>query len=93
VADYPDSGQAEIAETTLWGFRLVVRRVKTLGQQAQLFDTWQHHAFVTNRTEPLALVEAEHREHAVVELAIGDLKEHHSPTSPPASSPPTAPGA
>jgi hypothetical protein len=74
VTDYPASGEAQIAETSMWGFRLVVRRVRTLGQQAQLFDTWQHFAFVTNRNEDIALVEAEHREHAVVELSIRDLK-------------------
>jgi hypothetical protein len=34
-----------------------------------------HFAFITNRTEPLELVEAEHRQHAVVELAIRDLKD------------------
>jgi hypothetical protein len=75
VTDYPAPGEAQIAETTLWGFRLVVRRVRTLGPQAQLFDTWQQFAFVTNRTEPIELVEAEHREHAVVELSIRDLKD------------------
>ncbi|MBS1862070.1 MAG: hypothetical protein JSS68_10205 [Actinobacteria bacterium] len=32
-------------------------------------------AFLSNRTEPLALVEAEHRAHAVVELAIRDLED------------------
>ena len=32
-------------------------------------------AFLTNRTDPLELVEAEHRQHAVVELAIRDLKD------------------
>jgi hypothetical protein len=74
VTDYPATGEAEIAETTMWGFRLVVRRVRTLGEQAQLFDTWQHFAFVSNRSEPLELVEREHREHAVVELSIRDLK-------------------
>jgi Transposase DDE domain group 1 len=74
LADYPETGEAQIAEATLWGFRLVVRRVRTLGQQAQLFDTWQRFAFVTNRSEVLALVEREHREHAVVELSIRDLK-------------------
>jgi hypothetical protein len=74
VTDYPAPGEAQIAETTLWGFRLVVRRVRTLGPQAQLFDTWQHFAFISNRSEPLELVEAEHREHAVVELSIRDLK-------------------
>jgi Transposase DDE domain group 1 len=36
---------------------------------------WRHFAFVTNRTDPLELVEAEHRQHAVVELAIRDLKD------------------
>jgi hypothetical protein len=30
---------------------------------------------LTNRIEPLALVEAEHRQHAVIELAIRDLKD------------------
>ena len=52
-----------------------MRRVRTLGEQGQLFDTWQHFAFATNRTELLAVVESEHREHAVVELAIRDLKD------------------
>ena len=75
LEDYPDTGVAEIAETTLGPWRLIVRRVHTLGEQEQLFATWQHFAFASNRTEPLALVEAEHREHAVVELAIRDLKE------------------
>jgi len=75
LTDYPDSGVAEIAETTLGEYRLIVRRVRTIGEQAQLFDTWQHFAFVTNRSEPLETVEAEHREHAVVELCIRDLKD------------------
>jgi hypothetical protein len=75
LADYPDSGVAEIAETTLGAWRLIVRRVHTFGPQEQLFATWQHFAFATNRSDPLELVEAEHREHAVVELAIRDLKE------------------
>lgn len=75
LADYPDTGEAQIAETTLGRWRLIVRRVRTLSAQQQLFATWQQFAFATNRAEPLALVEAEHREHAVVELAIRDLKE------------------
>src|SRR4051812_13199165 len=32
-------------------------------------------AFLTNRTDDLALVEAEHRQHAQIELAIRDLKD------------------
>lgn len=73
--DYPETGEAQIAETTLGGERLIVRRVRTLNDQQQLFATWQHFAFITNRSEPLALVEREHREHAVVELVIRDLKD------------------
>src|SRR6266487_605351 len=75
IDDYPDSGEAQIAETVLGGRRLIVRRVRTLGLQAELFASWQHFPFATNRSEPIALVEAEHREHAVVELVIRDLKD------------------
>ena len=75
LENYPDTGEAQIAESTANGWRLIVRRVRTLGEQGQLFDTWQHFAFATNRTELLAVVESEHREHAVVELSIRDLKD------------------
>jgi hypothetical protein len=74
--DYPDGGEAQIAETTAPGDRrLVVRRTRLVGAQAELWPDWRHFAFITNRTEPLELVEAEHRQHAVVELAIRDLKD------------------
>jgi len=75
LEDYPETGEAEIAETVLGADRLVVRRARTLDAQQQLFATWQHFAFITNRTEPLELVEREHREHATVELVIRDLKD------------------
>jgi hypothetical protein len=75
IDDYPQSGEAQIAETVLDGRRLIVRRVRTLGVQAELFASWQHFPFATNRSDPIALVEAEHREHAVVELVIRDLKD------------------
>jgi hypothetical protein len=73
--DYPAGGEAQIAETTLGAQRLVVRRTRLIGAQAELWPDWRHHAFLTNRLDPLALVEAEHRGHAVVELAIRDLKD------------------
>ncbi|HEY3187269.1 MAG TPA: IS1380 family transposase [Solirubrobacteraceae bacterium] len=75
LADYPDDGEAQIAETTVGGRRLVVRRTRLVGAQAELWPDWRHFAFITNRTEPLEVVEAEHRQHAVVELAIRDLKD------------------
>ncbi len=71
--DYPETGEAQIAETTLADERLIVRRIRMLDDQQQLFATWQHFAFITNRSEPLAQVEAEHREHATIELVIRDL--------------------
>ena len=72
---YPDGGQAQIAETVYGGRRLIVRRTRLLGAQAELWPDWRHFCFLTNRTEDIALVEAEHREHAVVEQVIADLKD------------------
>jgi hypothetical protein len=75
IEDYPKPGEAHIAETKLGGRRLIVRRIRVLGIQDELFPTWAHFPFLTNRTERIALVEAEHRQHAVVELVIRDLKD------------------
>jgi hypothetical protein len=77
VADYPDSGVCELAETTLGPDRLIVRRVHlhAQDQQTELFAYWRHFAFITNRTEPTAVVDAEHRQHAQIELVIRDLKD------------------
>jgi hypothetical protein len=75
LPDYPDTGQAQIAETILGTRRLIVRRTRLVGDQAELWPDWRHFAFVTNRTDALTIVEAEHRQHAVVELAIRDLKD------------------
>src|SRR3954465_1879371 len=76
LPDYPKTSVAQIAETTHGGRRLVVRRVRTLDRQGQLLPSWELFAFITNRTDDLRIVEAEHRQHAVVvELAIRDLKD------------------
>src|SRR5829696_646097 len=73
--DYPDDGEAQIAETVYGGRRLIVRRTRLLGAQAELWPDWRHFCFLTNRTDDIALVEAEHRDHAVVEQVIADLKD------------------
>jgi hypothetical protein len=75
LEDYPPDGEAQIAEITTAGQRLIVRRTRLVGRQAELWPDWRYFAFITNRTRPLAVVEAEHRQHAVVELAIRDLKD------------------
>ncbi len=62
--------------------RLVVRRVKRLQslagdgtEQGELFRTYRHHALITNST--LGMVEADqrHRDHAIVEQVIAELKD------------------
>jgi Transposase DDE domain group 1 len=73
--DYPEEGEARIAETTYGGRRLIVRRTRLVGPQAELWPDWRHFAFITNRTEAITVVEAEHRDHAVVEQVIADLKD------------------
>ena len=75
VADYPDSGEAQIAETKLKGLRLIVRRTRLVGAQAELFPDWRHHCFATNRTVPTLIADIDHRDHATIELVIRDLKD------------------
>jgi hypothetical protein len=73
--DYPEEGEAQIAETEYDGRRLIVRRARLVGAQAELWPHWRHFAFITNRTDQVEIVEAEHRDHAVVEQVIADLKD------------------
>lgn len=63
--------------------RLIVRRVKRLQrlasdgtEQGELFATHRHHAFITN--SGFAMVEADqrHRDHAIVEQVIAELKDN-----------------
>ncbi len=75
ITDYPDTGQAQIAETMLGDWRLVVRRTRLVGAQAELWPDWRHHCFATNRTVPLLTADIDHRDHATIELAIRDLKD------------------
>ena len=72
---YSPGAVAEVAETALGNDRLIVRRVRNLNDQGELFFDWRHHAFVTDRPGDTLELEADHRRHAVVELAIRDLKE------------------
>ena len=75
LEDYPPTSIAQIAETVLGDQRLIVRRVRTLNAQGELLPSWQYFPFATNRSENIQLVEAEHRQHAAVELVIRDLKD------------------
>ena len=59
IEDYPKEGEAQIAQTTYGGRRLIVRRTRLLGAEAQLWPDWPHFAFITNRTEDIVIVEGE----------------------------------
>jgi hypothetical protein len=81
---YTDDGEAQVAETTYSTgtgrrqrtHRLVVRRTRLTGRaQQRLWPDWRHHAFVTDLDDDVVTVDRFHRQHAVVELAIRDLKE------------------
>jgi Transposase DDE domain group 1 len=70
---YPDEGVAQVAETRYQGDRLIVRRTRLIGAQAELFPTWRYHALVTDRVGTTVWLDADHRRHATVELCIRDL--------------------
>jgi hypothetical protein len=74
--DYTLGGEAWVSECPYGdGHRLVVRRTRFHATQAELFPTWRYHAFITDRAGSAVDLDADHRRHAVVELAIRDLKE------------------
>ncbi|MGV0990604.1 IS1380 family transposase, partial [Limnohabitans sp.] len=60
--------------------RLVVRRVKdqragTDPGQGELFTAWRYHAFLTNSTLSTIAADQAHRDHAVIEQVIAELKD------------------
>ncbi len=82
--DYTLDGEAQVAEcdyTTGTGRkavtrRLIVRRTRlTDKQQLKLWPDWRHHAFLTDIDGDAVDIDKFHRQHAVVELVIRDLKE------------------
>jgi Transposase DDE domain group 1 len=73
--DYTCDGVAEVAECLYKGRRLMVRRTRLVGSQATLWPEWRHFAFLTDQPGTAVEVDAFHRAHATVELAIKDLKE------------------
>ncbi len=74
--DYTPNGQAQVAECTYYGRRLIVRRTRlTDRRQAQLWPNWRHFGFLTDLPDDAVALDEFHRQHAVVELAIRDLKD------------------
>jgi Transposase DDE domain group 1 len=57
------------------GRRLVVSRTRLIGRQATLWPEWRHFALLTEQVGSVVEVDAFHRAHATVELAIKGLRE------------------
>lgn len=84
-----DAEVAEIAFTAFTGrrtaehitARLIVRRVRRLNPrataagQSEMFAVYRYHAVFTNSPQPTLTAEATHRDHAVIEQVIADLKD------------------
>ena len=82
--EYTNDGEAEVAECAYTTGvakkavtrRLVVRRTRlTDKQQLKLWPDWRHFGFLTDLDGTAVEVDKFHRQHAVVELAIRDLKQ------------------
>jgi hypothetical protein len=73
--DYTTGGEAWVGETDYQGQRLIVRRTRLHDPRPTLFPDYRFHAFITDLEGDAVFLDADHRRHAVVELAIRDLKE------------------
>jgi hypothetical protein len=82
--DYTPDGEAQVAECAYTTGtrrrrvtrRLIVRRTRLTDRaQQRLWPDWRHHAFLTDLAGDTVSVDRFHRHHAVVELAIRDLKQ------------------
>lgn len=60
---------------------MIVRRVRRLhpatlaAGQAEMFAVYRYHAVFTDSPEPMLAAEATHRDHAIIEQVIADLKD------------------
>lgn len=86
VAEVPYTAFLRRGKTKQIHCRLVVRRVKRRQplpedgtgdgtEQGELFAAYRHHAFITNSTLSTIEADAHHRDHAVVEQVIAELKD------------------
>ena len=72
---YTPDGEAQVAETIYQNRRLVVRRTRLIGKQAELWPSWRYFGFLTNLSGPTVEADQFQRNRAVIELCIRDIKE------------------
>jgi len=80
VAEIPFTAFTSRRRAEHIGARLIVRRVRRLNPksvpagQSELFAAYRHHAIFTDSPLPMLDAEAGHRDHAIVEQVIADVK-------------------
>jgi Transposase DDE domain group 1 len=81
VAEVPFTAFASRGAKHAVTARLIVRRVRdqnpehvSTNAQGELFRVWRHHAIFTNSPLDMLAAEADHRQHAIIEQVIADLK-------------------
>jgi hypothetical protein len=79
VAEIPFTAFTSRPKTDQVTARLIVRRVKRLNTttpaQGELLPGWRYHAVFTDTDLELLQAEATHRDHAIIEAVIADLKD------------------
>ena len=73
--EYTPDGCAQVAETTYQGRRLIIRRTRLIGKQAELWPNWRYFGFLTDLGGTTIEADQFQRNRAVIELAIRDLKD------------------
>jgi len=71
---YPEGAESAVAEATVNGRRRIVRRIRLVGSQVQLWPDWRHLALVGDLTGIAVEIDAFRRERAQAELDIGHLQ-------------------
>ena len=72
---YTSDGCAQVAETTYQNRRLVIRRTRLIGKQAELWPNWRYFGFLTDMGGTTVEADEFHRNRAVIELSIRDIKD------------------
>jgi hypothetical protein len=80
VAEVPFTAFTSYPQTEQVTARLIVRRVQRLNPkaartQAELVPGYRYHPLFTNTTLAMVAAEAAHRDHAIIEAVIADLKD------------------
>ncbi len=72
---YTPDGQAQVAETMYHNRRLVIRRTRLIGKQAELWPDWRYFGFLSDLGGTTIEADQFQRNRAVIELSIRDLKD------------------